>query len=101
MPFDISTAKPVEGGFDISTAKPVEEAGAKSRLKPAREFNKIDRIANYFMPQALSEQEYQPGEKNIFGDIQHALSRPGGAVRSAIMPKVRNSFEADIAPGSR
>src|SRR3990167_5010905 len=74
-----------------------EESSVKLRLKPSGEFNKIDRIANYFMPQALSEQEYKPGEKNIFGDIQHALSRPGGAVRSAIMPKGRNSFEAAIS----
>jgi len=67
----------------------------KSRLRPAGEFNKIDRIANYFMPQALSEQEYKPGERNIFGDV---FERPGAAIRGAIFP---NPGESRLAGYTR
>ena len=67
------------------------------RESPSRLARTSQSIIDYFMPQVLSAKEFAPGEKNIFGDIQHALSRPGGAVRSAIIPKGRNRLEAAVS----
>src|SRR3990167_10569079 len=67
------------------------------RESPSRLARTSQSIIDYFMPEVLSAKEFAPGEKNIFGDIQHALSRPGGAVRSAIIPKGRNRLEAAVS----
>ncbi|MDI6732314.1 MAG: hypothetical protein QME16_00075 [Planctomycetota bacterium] len=85
----------------LSYTEKREQLGKEEFKRKLESRNPLERFAaksvRYLTPQALSQAEFEPGQKNILGDIQHALSRPGGAVRSAIMPKDRNRFLAALS----
>lgn len=81
--------------------KPLSERQLfEERARRSPVVNVAKNVTDYFFPQALTQKEFAPGERNIYGDI---FERPGAAIRSflqgtgykkgAIIPEEVPTFE--------